>query len=91
MHDGRDQRCRRLAQVQGSPVQHLVRLCSWSTYELTGNSENTLIGATNDQNGEVNVATDYVAGEPDATIPEMMKRFKGRGQPWMIVTDVGPP
>jgi homoaconitase len=47
-----------------------------------------LIGATNDQNEKVNSAVDYVKGEPEGTIPEMAKRWKARGQPWMIVTDV---
>lgn len=51
-------------------------------------SENTLIGATNDENGQVNVATDFLPNEVEATIPEMAKRFKARDQPWMIVTDV---
>lgn len=50
-------------------------------------SENTLIGATNDENGEINLVSDF-SGESDATIPEMGKRWKARNQPWMIVTDV---
>lgn len=51
-------------------------------------SENTLIGATNDENGQINVVTDFLPNEADGTIPEMAKRFKARDQPWMIVTDV---
>lgn len=51
------------------------------------NSENTLIGATNDENGQINLVKDYVEGEKEGTIPEMAKRWKARGQPWMIVTD----
>lgn len=52
------------------------------------NRENTLIGATNDENGQINVVKDYLPNEDDASIPEMAKRFKARDQPWMIVTDV---
>lgn len=50
--------------------------------------ENTLIGATNDENGQINLVTDFLPNESDGTIPEMAKRFKARDQPWMIVTDV---
>jgi aconitase A len=52
------------------------------------NSENTLIGATNDENGQINLVKDFLPNEAEGTIPEMAKRFKARDQPWMIVTDV---
>lgn len=54
-------------------------------------SENTLIGATNDENGKINSAIDFLpqsSEEAEGTIPEIAKRYKARGQPWMIVTDV---
>lgn len=54
---------------------------------VTVYSENTLIGATNDQNGKINSAVDFLEGD-EGTIPEIAKRFKARDQPWMIVTDV---
>lgn len=50
-------------------------------------SENTLIGATNDETERVNSAIDFKTGE-EGTIPEVAKKYKARGQPWMIVTDV---
>lgn len=50
-------------------------------------SENTLIGATNDETGRVNSAIDFSTGD-EGTIPEVAKAYKARGQPWMIVTDV---
>lgn len=53
--------------------------------------ENTLIGATNDENGQINVVVDYLPNQEDASIPEMAKRYKARDQPWMIVTDVCSP
>lgn len=55
---------------------------------LCARSENTLIGATNDENGLINVVSDFLPNEADGSIPEMAKRFKARDQPWMIVTDV---
>ncbi|KAI8443501.1 aconitate hydratase 1 [Phakopsora pachyrhizi] len=55
---------------------------------LSNISENTLIGATNDENGKVNSAIDEVDGiKTDGTIPSVAKRWKLSGQPWMIVSD----
>lgn len=51
---------------------------------LSNISENTLIGATNDETGRVNTALD---GEIEDTIPNVAKRWKAKGQGWMIVTD----
>jgi aconitase A len=62
----------------------------WLKYKghLSNIAENTLIGAMNDQTGEINQAIDYENEGEIATIPDMMKRWKSRGQPWMVVTDV---
>ncbi|GAA98776.1 uncharacterized protein L969DRAFT_18393 [Mixia osmundae IAM 14324] len=62
---------------------------AWLKYKghLSNISENTLIGATNDENGKINSAVDYEPGQPEGTIPEMAKRWRERGQPWMIVAD----
>lgn len=54
---------------------------------LSNLAENTLIGAMNDENGQVNYAADYEQGGEADTIPGMAKRWKGRGQPWMLVAD----
>lgn len=51
---------------------------------LSNISENTLITAVNDEGGEVNVAFD---SEGKDTIPNIMKRQKAAGQPWMLVVD----
>ncbi|KAG0151241.1 hypothetical protein CROQUDRAFT_57214 [Cronartium quercuum f. sp. fusiforme G11] len=51
---------------------------------LTNISENTLIGAMNDETGKVNSALD---GKTEDTIPKVAKRWKAQGQGWMIVTD----
>jgi len=49
-----------------------------------------LSGAMNDETGRVNSATDYdsLNAKREDTIPEMAKRWKARGQPWMVVGDV---
>lgn len=62
---------------------------AWLKYKghLSNLSENTLIGATNDENGKINSAIDF-EDQSEGTIPEIAKRYKARGQPWMIVVDV---
>jgi homoaconitase len=44
----------------------------------------------NDETGRVNSAVDYMeTSEPkEDTIPEMAKRWRARGEPWMVVGDV---
>lgn len=42
----------------------------------------------NDEGGEVNVAFDYPnSTQEQATIPEVAKRLKSRGQPWALIVD----
>lgn len=48
-------------------------------------SENTLIGAVNAQTDEVNVAYD-LDGTP-SSIPELAKRWKQKGQEWLVVAE----
>ena len=52
---------------------------------LSNIAENTYIGAMNDETGQVNTALDYVKDGAVDTIPEMAKRWRSRGQSWMIV------
>ncbi|GAA5920343.1 hypothetical protein JCM1841_005574 [Sporobolomyces salmonicolor] len=60
----------------------------WLKYKghLSNLAENTLIGATNDETGRINSAIDAQTGE-EGTIPEVAKKYKARGEAWMIVTD----
>ncbi|KAK4056964.1 aconitate hydratase [Microbotryomycetes sp. JL221] len=60
----------------------------WLKYKghLSNLSENTLIGATNDETEKINSAIDNKDGS-ESTIPEIAKRYKQRNQPWMIVAD----
>lgn len=59
----------------------------WLKYKghLTNLAENTLIGATNDETGEINTAAD--TNGDIGTIPEVAQRWRARQQPWMVVTD----
>ena len=41
----------------------------------------------NDETGEINQAIDYENTKGIDTVPEMAKRWKSRGQPWLVVTD----
>lgn len=94
VHDGRDLRCWKVVEVQRTPFE--PRVSPTGNLETKYNTrcsptlarrENTLIGATNDETERVNSAIDFTTGE-EATIPEVAKAYKARGQPWMIVTDV---
>jgi len=48
-----------------------------------------VITAVNDEGGSVNVAFDHDPNAPskEDAIPAVAKRFKERGQPWMLVVD----
>lgn len=59
---------------------------------LTNISENTLIGATNGENDQVNAVHDFVDhaqhnAESNVTIPTLAKKLKANKQPWMVVAD----
>ncbi|KAF2280620.1 mitochondrial aconitate hydratase-like protein [Westerdykella ornata] len=59
----------------------------WLKYKghLPNISENTLIGAVNAQTGEVNVA--YDVDGTKSGIPELAKRWKEKGQEWLVVAE----
>ncbi len=52
--------------------------------ELTSSHLKTVITAVNDEGGAVNVAFD---AQGEDTIPNIMKRHKAAGQPFMLVVD----
>jgi len=62
----------------------------WLKYKghLSNIAENTYIGTTNDETGEINTALDYEKEGDVDTVPAMAKRWKARGQNWMIVGDI---
>lgn len=80
-----------LLRIRGKcTTDHISAAGPWLKYKghLSNLAENTLIGATNDATGQVNEAQDYTAEAPRMdTIPSMAKRWRARGQPWMIVAD----
>ncbi|GHJ88619.1 hypothetical protein NliqN6_5021 [Naganishia liquefaciens] len=76
-----------LMRVRGKcTTDHISAAGPWLKYKghLTNIAENTLITAVNDEGGEVNVAFDTQGQD---TIPNVMKRHKAAGQPWMLVVD----
>ena len=61
----------------------------WLKYKghLPNISANTLNTAVNAETGEVNVAYDHLDGGAKVTIPELGRRWKERGQPWLVVAE----
>jgi homoaconitase len=64
----------------------------WLKYKghLPNISANTLNTAVNAETGEVNAAYDYAGGSEKGerfTIPELARRWKERGQPWLVVAE----
>lgn len=59
----------------------------WLKYKghLPNIAENTLIGAVNAETGETNVA--YDADGSKSSIPELAKKWKERGQHWLVVAE----
>jgi homoaconitase len=59
----------------------------WLKYKghLPNIAENTLIGAINAATGETNVA--YDSDGSKTTIPELAKKWKGKGQHWLVVAE----
>ncbi|KAL8670259.1 MAG: hypothetical protein Q9168_005195 [Polycauliona sp. 1 TL-2023] len=62
----------------------------WLKYKghLPNISANTLIGATNAETGETNVAYDHF-DDPDTkyTIPDLASKWKGEGKSWLVVAE----
>ncbi|EIW69283.1 hypothetical protein TREMEDRAFT_68617 [Tremella mesenterica DSM 1558] len=78
-----------LLRVRGKcTTDHISAAGAWLKYKghLTNISENTLMTAVNDENGQINVAVDPLTGDED-TIPRTMQKYKARGEPWMLVVD----
>ncbi|PWN44436.1 putative mitochondrial aconitate hydratase [Ceraceosorus guamensis] len=82
-----DMKC--LLRIRGKcTTDHISAAGPWLKYKghLSNLAENTLIGAMNDQDGQVNSAHD-LEGDVRDTIPSIAKRYKARSQPWMLVAD----
>lgn len=51
-------------------------------------ANNTLIGAMNAETDEVNVVYDYEGDGKGVSIPDLGRRWKDRGQEWLVVAEV---
>lgn len=78
-----------LMRVRGKcTTDHISAAGPWLKYKghLSNISENTLMTAVNDENGNVNSAYDFFNGEYN-TIPNVGKEYKKERKPWMLVVD----
>ncbi|SAM06675.1 hypothetical protein [Absidia glauca] len=78
-----------LVKVQGKcTTDHISAAGPWLKYKghLQNIAENTLIGALNADNGQVNLVRDITNGADD-TIPEVAKSYKKQNIPWTVIAD----
>ncbi|KAK9462457.1 aconitase family-domain-containing protein [Lipomyces oligophaga] len=86
--DGKELKLSVLMKVKGKcTTDHISAAGAWLKYKghLENISNNTLIGAMNEETGEVNKAYDF-----DGTaygIPELMIKWKGEGRPWVVLAE----
>ena len=80
-----------LIKVKGKcTTDHISAAGKWLKYKghLENIAHNTLIGAMNAETKEVNVVYDYEGGGKGVSIPELARRWKKRGQEWLVVAEV---
>ncbi|KAK9469941.1 aconitase family-domain-containing protein [Lipomyces arxii] len=86
--EGHELKLNVLMKVKGKcTTDHISAAGAWLKYKghLENISNNTLIGAMNEETGEVNKAYDF-----DGTaygIPELMIKWKAEGRPWLVVAE----
>ncbi|KAK7203195.1 aconitase family-domain-containing protein [Myxozyma melibiosi] len=86
--DGKEMKLNVLMKVKGKcTTDHISAAGAWLKYKghLENISNNTLIGAMNEETGEVNKAYDF-----DGTgygIPELMIKWKDEGRPWVVLAE----
>ena len=79
-----------LVKVKGKcTTDHISAAGKWLKYKghLENISNNTLIGAVNAETDEVNVVYDYEGDTSGVSIPELGRRWKERGQEWLVVAE----
>ena len=82
-----------LVKVKGKcTTDHISAAGKWLKYKghLENIANNTLIGAMNAETDEVNVVYDYEGDGKGVSIPDLGRRWKGRGQEWLVVAEVTP-
>ncbi|KAI9475842.1 MAG: aconitate hydratase [Benjaminiella poitrasii] len=78
-----------LVKVKGKcTTDHISAAGPWLKYKghLENIAENTLIGAQNADNGQVNLVTDVTNNRQD-TIPEVAKSYKRQNIDWTVIAD----
>ncbi|KAJ3184367.1 aconitate hydratase [Gaertneriomyces sp. JEL0708] len=78
-----------LVKVRGKcTTDHISAAGPWLKYKghLENIANNTLIGATNAFNGQVNSVRNFITGSED-TIPNVARHYKAEGIPWVVVAD----
>lgn len=86
--DGKEMKLSVLMKVKGKcTTDHISAAGAWLKYKghLENISNNTLIGAMNEETEEVNKAYDF-----DGTgygIPELMIKWKDEGRPWVVLAE----
>ena len=82
-----------LVKVKGKcTTDHISAAGKWLKYKghLENIANNTLIGAMNAETDEVNVVYDYQGDGTGVSIPDLGRRWKARGQEWLVVAEVYP-
>lgn len=86
--DGKEIKATVLLKVKGKcTTDHISAAGVWLKYKghLENVSNNTLIGAQNEENGKVNVVSDFDGTE--MSIPDLMIKWKNEQRPWIVVAE----
>lgn len=78
-----------LIKVRGKcTTDHISAAGKWLRYKghLDNLANNTLIGAVNDESGQVNSVTNQLTGAM-TTIPQLGRDYKAAGKPWAVIAD----
>ncbi|KAI0420425.1 putative aconitase [Xylaria grammica] len=81
--------CAILIKVKGKcTTDHITPAGKWFRYRghLSNISNNTLIGAVNAENDQVNRVRNWLTGQ-EGGVPETARAYKEASQPWVVVAD----
>jgi aconitase A len=79
-----------LVKVKGKcTTDHISAAGKWLKYKghLENIANNTLIGAMNAETEEVNIVYDFMGDTAGVSIPDLGRRWKQRGQEWLVVAE----
>ncbi|RIL10736.1 MAG: aconitate hydratase [Proteobacteria bacterium] len=70
-------------------TDHISQAGPWLRYRghLAKISENAFLGAINAFTGEAGKGMDVLTGEKGVSYPEIARRYKEKGQPWVVIGD----